>query len=86
MSLRFRKHYSLEDAREMLPQIRSWFSEIDALTGRIHETDQDFAPRLHRSAKIQHEGLDLGIRKMVEDLPRLGSKKVPAFVPFRDDN
>jgi len=26
------------------------------------------------------------IRKMVEDLPRLGSKKVTAFVPFRDDN
>ncbi len=26
------------------------------------------------------------IRKMVEDLPRLGVKKVPAFVPFRDDN
>jgi len=26
------------------------------------------------------------IRKMVENLPRLGAKKVTAFVPFRDDN
>ncbi len=26
-----------------------------------------------------------GIRRMVEDLPRLGAKKVPAFTPFRDD-
>ncbi len=26
------------------------------------------------------------IRQMVEDLPRLGAKKVPTFVPFRDDN
>jgi hypothetical protein len=25
------------------------------------------------------------IRQMVEDLPRLGAKKVPAFIPFRDD-
>ena len=25
------------------------------------------------------------IRRMVEDLPRLGAKKVPDFIPFRDD-
>jgi len=25
------------------------------------------------------------IRRMVEDLPRLDAKKVPAFVPFSDD-
>jgi len=69
MSLRFRKHYSLEEAREMLPQIRSWFSEINALTERIYETDQDFAPRIKA-------GEDLGgmaISQQIRDMTRVHS-------------
>jgi hypothetical protein len=57
MSLRFRRHYSVEEAREMLPQIRAWFNEVDALTDRIRETGEQFAPRLK-------SGADLGGREV----------------------
>ena len=69
MSLLFRKHYSVEEAREMLPQIRAWFSEINALTGRIHETDQDFGPRIKA-------GEDLGgmaVSQQIRDMARVHS-------------
>ena len=69
MSLRFRKHYSVEEAREMLPQIRAWFSEINALIGRIHETDQDFGPRIKA-------GEDLGgmaVSQQIRDMARVHS-------------
>ena len=69
MSLLFRKHYSVEEAREMLPQIRAWFSEINALTGRIHDTDQSFAPRVKA-------GEDLGgsqISQQFRDMARVHS-------------
>jgi hypothetical protein len=69
MSLLFRKHYSVEEAREMLPQIRAWFSEINALTGRILETDQNIAPRVQA-------GEDLGgmaVSQQIRDMARVHS-------------
>ncbi|SVE62730.1 uncharacterized protein METZ01_LOCUS515584 [marine metagenome] len=53
----------------MLPQIRAWFSEINALTGRIHDTDQSFAPRVKA-------GEDLGgsqISQQFRDMARVHS-------------
>ena len=47
----------MEEAREMLPQIRAWFNEVDALTDRIRETGEQFAPRLK-------SGADLGGREV----------------------
>ena len=69
MSLLFRKHYSVEEAREMLPKIRAWSSEINALTGRIHETDQNIAPRVKA-------GEDLGgmaVSQQIRDMARVHS-------------
>lgn len=69
MNLRFRRHYSVEEAMEMLSQIRVWFSEINALTGRIHDADQDFAPRIKA-------GEDLGglqISQQFRDMARVHS-------------
>jgi hypothetical protein len=69
MSLLFGKHYSVEEAREMLPKIRAWFSEINALTGRIHETDQNIAPRVKA-------GEDLGgmaVSQQIRDMTRVHS-------------
>ena len=69
MNLRFQRHYSAEEAQEMLPQIRAWFSEINALTGRIHDTDRNVAPRIKA-------GEDLGglqISQQFRDMARVHS-------------
>ena len=51
----------------MLPQIRAWFSEINALTGRIQDIDRNFAPRVKA-------GEDLGglqISQQFRDMARV---------------
>lgn len=69
MSLRFKRHYSAEEAQEMLPQIRGWLSEINALNSRIQETAECFAPRINA-------GEDLGgleVSQQFRDMTRVHS-------------
>ena len=46
MSMLFTQHYTLEEARALLPHVRCWFSEIDALTNLIRESELSLSPRL----------------------------------------
>jgi hypothetical protein len=39
MSFRFRKHYTMEEARALLPQIREWLAEIHQLRRRLKPLD-----------------------------------------------
>ena len=57
MNTMFTEHFTVAEARELLPQVRAWFNEIDALTDRIRESDERFAPRLK-------SGADLGGREV----------------------
>jgi len=52
MNSNFKKHFSIKEARELLPQVRAWFNEVDALTDRIRENDERFAPRLKAGADL----------------------------------
>ena len=40
MRLRFRKHYTVEEARALLPQIRKWLTEIHQLRRRLKQLDE----------------------------------------------
>ena len=53
MDYQYTKHYSVEEACDLLPTLRNWFKEIDALTDRIREFDEFLAPRTN-------QGEDLG--------------------------
>ncbi|MEP6663100.1 MAG: DUF2203 domain-containing protein [Verrucomicrobiota bacterium] len=39
MSHHFSKHYSVEEARALLPQIRQWLEQIEALKTRLGQLD-----------------------------------------------
>ncbi len=39
MSFLFSKHYTIEEARGLLPRIRKWLEEIDALRDRLVQLD-----------------------------------------------
>lgn len=67
MDYQYTKHYSVEEARDLLPSLRNWFEEIDALTDRIRELDEFLAPRTK-------QGEDLGGRapnQMIRDMARV---------------
>jgi hypothetical protein len=49
----FRKHYTREEARELLPQVRQWLSELVQLREHLEQSEQ-------RIATIRVEGADLG--------------------------
>lgn len=40
MKRRFRKHYTLEEARTLLPQVREWLQEIHRLRHQLQPLDQ----------------------------------------------
>ncbi len=53
MSLRFQKHYTREEARELLPQVRKWLQQMNHLRGKMDKYDQ-------RLVGMATEGQDLG--------------------------
>ena len=53
MPLRFEKHYTREEARALLPQLREWLQQINLLRGKMDKYDQ-------RLVGMAAEGQDLG--------------------------
>ena len=67
MDYHYTKHYSVEEACDLLPTLRNWLKEIDALTDRIREFNKFLAPRTN-------QGEDLGGKEpnqMVRDMARV---------------
>lgn len=67
MDYQHTKHYSVEEACDLLPTLRNWFEEIDALTDRIREVGEFLAPRMD-------QGEDLGgtaPNQMIRDMARV---------------
>ena len=48
----FQPHYSLDEARAELLQVRAWFDEIDGLTARVREADDELRPQLATGADL----------------------------------
>ena len=46
MPLQFSRHYTLPEARELLPAVRGWFAQMDAVRPRVHKAEEVFGPRL----------------------------------------
>lgn len=53
MPLKFKKHYTREEARALLPQIRKWLDRLGELRHQIQEDDK-------RLAKLLEQGHDIG--------------------------
>ena len=53
MEHRFTKHYTLEEARELLPQVRSWLMELQHLMERFGRLEK-------RLGSLSRGGADLG--------------------------
>ena len=53
MSHRFQKHYTREEARALLPQLREWLQQANHLRGKMDKYDQ-------RLIGMAAEGKDLG--------------------------
>lgn len=63
MGYQFRKHYTVQEARRLLPQIRRWFQQLDRIRNRLRALDVRLAKRIE-------QGHDLG-GKSVNEVVRL---------------
>ncbi len=69
MDLQFKKHYTREEARELLPEIRAWLAKIVQYREDLRDFDKRFAHKLA-------DGCDLGgepIHRWVSNLTELQS-------------
>ncbi len=62
MRYQFKKHYSVPEARKLLPQVKKWLETLRALRDRLRDLDQTLESRLT-------PGADLG-GQMVNDQAR----------------
>ncbi len=46
MGFQFKKHYTVEEARSLIPQLRKWLDELNRLRQRVAHLDQRLGPIL----------------------------------------
>jgi hypothetical protein len=63
--MRFKKHYTLEEARALLPQIRKWLAELNTARQRIIHHDKRVAGELASGADLGSESVNDWVRSWV---------------------
>jgi hypothetical protein len=74
MAFRFKKHYSVEEARELIPQLRLWIDELNQNRKQVEQLDQ-------RLGQLLTSGCDAGgemVNNWIESLA--GRQKVLAYL------
>lgn len=72
MSYQYKKHYTVEEARRLMPEIRRHLTELNHLRDRVNKADQRFA-QLHAT------GCDLGgasVDEWIRDLCTMRARLV----------
>jgi hypothetical protein len=66
MPFRFRNHYTVEEARALLPKIREWLAEIHQLRRRLKQLDERIAQMLSGGADAGGEAVQAQIKLLAE--------------------
>ncbi len=65
MTFRFRKHYSVNEAEALLPQITEWLCELLNLREELERVDQILGSRLETGADIGGQTVNERVRTIV---------------------
>ncbi len=68
MTHRYQKHYTREEARALLPQLREWLAGLEELRGELEKNDQ-------RLAGLMTGGQDVGGELVNQSVKLLGRMK-----------
>ncbi len=72
MGFRFKKHYTREEARALLPQIREWLESLSGLRRQIHEADERLSTLLETGHDIGGEIVTGWVKALAEVKMTLG--------------
>ena len=65
MAHRFRKHYQIEEARALLPQIRQWLGELQQVRRRLKHLDDRIGQMIASGADAGGESVDQQLKSLV---------------------
>jgi hypothetical protein len=66
MDHRFRKHYTVEEARALLPQIREWLTEIHQLRQPLKQLDERLKQMVVGGADVGGESVHNQVKLLAE--------------------
>ena len=66
MPYRFRKHYTVEQARALLPRIRQWLAEIHEIRGRLKLVDERLSQMLATGVDVGGESVTSQLKLIVQ--------------------
>jgi hypothetical protein len=66
MKYQFRKHYSREEARALLPRLRQWLASLERLRQELHQYEQRLSALLDQGHDAGGETVNRWIRTMAE--------------------
>jgi hypothetical protein len=71
MAWQFQKHYTLEEARALLPKLREWLEELNAARARVTQLDQRLAQPLQAGHDVGGELVNQWIKSLARIQRRL---------------
>jgi hypothetical protein len=66
MNYQFQKHYTREQARELLPRIREWLEKLNLLRSQISQSEQQLSAMMEPGCDIGGKAVNSWIRAMAE--------------------
>lgn len=66
MSWQYKKHYTRDEARALLPQIRVWLAQLARTRKQLHEYELQMLPRLNEGHDLGGELVNRRIRMLAE--------------------
>lgn len=66
MDYQFNKHYTRDEARALLPQIRQWLHRLDELRRELHTRDRRLSSLLSAGSDVGGQLVNDWVRTMVE--------------------
>jgi len=66
MPYQFKKHYTRDEARALLPQIRQWLRQLDRLRKQLDQADKRLGALLESGRDVGGASTDAWVRLIVE--------------------
>jgi hypothetical protein len=66
MKRQFQKHYTLDEARALLPRVRQWLDDLDRLRRQTHKFDQRLNSLMQPGCDIGGETVNSSVRALAE--------------------
>lgn len=62
----FSKHYTVDEARKLLPQIREWLDKLERLTSRLKQVEKRYADLLNAGADLGGPSINQWINTLAD--------------------